>query len=172
MLHRLASAVALLLLLALSSTSAHSQGPMGLCTYNTLNPSAGCVPVTSNTPLPTTGVTGDADFALSQTVCGSAASSCVIRAAPANFYGVYANCTSACWVMVFNRTTAPTNGATTAGTASGNVSDCFEVAAGSSKSLFYLLPIAYSVGVTVAISSTACATLTLSTVGFIKGVYK
>lgn len=106
-------------------------------------------------------------------VCGSAVSSCVLKASSGNLFGVYANCTSACWVMVFNAIALPSNGATTAGTASGNLSDCFEVAAGSSKSLFYVpYPKAFSVGMTVAISSTACATLTASSVGFVSGVYK
>ena len=106
-------------------------------------------------------------------VCGSAVSSCVLKAGGGNFYGVYANCTSACWVMVFNATSLPSNGATTAGTASGNLGDCFEVGAGSSKSLFYVpFPKPYSAGITVAISSTACGTLTASTVGFISGVAK
>ena len=107
-------------------------------------------------------------------VCGSAVSSCVAKASPGQFLGVYAECSVACWVMVFNRTTAPTNGSTTAGTASGNMSDCFEIATNdTSKSLFYTpYPVWYSVGITVAISSATCTTLTLATVGFVSVVYK
>lgn len=107
---------------------------------------------------------------LTHVACGSAVSSCVLKASAGQFYGVYANCTSACWVMLFNATSAPSNGATTAGNASGNLVECFEVAAGASKSLVYSpYPIAFSVGITAAISSTACASLTLSTVGFVSG---
>jgi len=103
-------------------------------------------------------------------VCGSAVSSCVLKAGPGNLYGVYAECTAACWMMIFNSATAPSNGATTAGLASGNMVDCIDIAANSSKSLSYAVyPIALSAGITVVISSTACATLTLSTVGFIHG---
>lgn len=108
--------------------------------------------------------------ALTGVTCGSAVSSCVLKNAAGNFYGVYAECTSACWLMVFNSTSAPSNGATTAGTASGNLVECVDVAANSVRSVTYpVLPANYSVGITAAISSTACATLTLSTVGFIRG---
>lgn len=114
--------------------------------------------------------TSSSSLALTTVTCGSAVSSCVLKASAGNFYGTYANCTSACWVMVFNATSLPINGATTAGSASGNLVECFEVAAGQSKSLAYnTYPRAFSVGITVAISSTACATLTASTVGFISG---
>lgn len=102
--------------------------------------------------------------------CGSAVSSCVLKASAGNLYGVYANCTSACWLMVFNATSLPANGATTAGSASGNLVECVPVAAGDVRPLVYsLFPRAFSVGITVAISSTACATLTASTVGFVSG---
>ena len=107
--------------------------------------------------------------AIVQVPCGSAVASCILKASPGNFYGVYADCTAACWVMVFNRTTVPSNGSTTAGTASGNMRECFDVASGSSKSLTYQYPVAYDTGITVVISSTACDSLTLSSVGFISG---
>lgn len=114
--------------------------------------------------------TASSSLAVTGVTCGSAVSSCVLKASAGNFYGVYAECTSACWLMVFNATSAPSNGATTAGTASGNLVECIDVAANSSKSLNYpTFPRAYSVGITAAISSTACATLTLSTVGFVSG---
>jgi len=107
---------------------------------------------------------------LTGTSCGSAVSSCVLKASAGNLYGVYAECTSACWLMVFNATSLPANGATTAGNASGNLVECIDVAAGSSRSLTYpVFPRALTVGITVAISSTACATLTASTVGFVSG---
>lgn len=114
--------------------------------------------------------TGTSGNALTSTSCGSAVSSCVLKASAGNLYGAYAECTSACWLMVFNSTSAPSNGATTTGNASGNLVECIDVSAGSSKSLTYpIFPRAFSVGITVAISSTACATLTLSTVGFVSG---
>ena len=142
------------------------QGILGLVTFVTiLLLACGTAFAQSTTRLaPNTG------GSLTTVTCGSAVSSCVLKSSPGNFYGTYANCTSACWVMVFNAVALPSNGATTAGAASGNLVECFEVAAGESKSLTYL-PFArfFSVGVTVAISSTACASLTASTVGFVSG---
>lgn len=114
--------------------------------------------------------TSSSSNATTNVTCGSAVSSCVLKSSAGNLYGVYANCTSACWLMVFNATSAPSNGATTAGSASGNLVECIDVSANSSKSLVYpVFPRAYSVGITAAISSTACGTLTLSTVGFVSG---
>jgi hypothetical protein len=115
-------------------------------------------------------ISGNSASAATGVTCGSAVSSCVLKNAAGNFYGVYAECTSACWLMVFNSASAPSNGATTAGTASGNMVECVDIAANSARSISYpVFPTNYSVGVTAVISSTACATLTLSTVGFIRG---
>jgi hypothetical protein len=131
-------------------------------TFPIICPAGGCPVV--NLP------TSIAASTLTSVTCGSAVSSCVLKNAQGNFYGTYAECTSACWLMVFNSTSAPSNGATTAGTGSGNLVECVDVPANSARSITYpVLPVNYSAGITVAISSTACATLTLSTVGFIRG---
>lgn len=114
--------------------------------------------------------TSSSSLALTKVTCGSAASSCVLKNAAGNFYGVYAECTSACWLMVFNATSAPADGATTAGTGSGNLVDCVDIPANGSRSISYpTFPVNLSVGATAVISSTACATKTASTVGFISG---
>ena len=104
-------------------------------------------------------------------VVGSAANGAVLKAAPGNLYSVYAVCTAACWLMVFNSTTIPADGATTAGTASGNMVSCVPIGAGQTGSVNYGSgpPEAFSVGITAAISSTACATLTKSATAFIHG---
>lgn len=116
--------------------------------------------------------TGQAN-ALVGVTCGSAASSCVLKSGSGNLYGVYVQCTSACWFMIFNTLSLPANGSTTAGTDSGNLVECVDVAANTGKSLTYpTFPRYYSVGILVAISSTACVTLTASTVGFISGTAK
>ncbi len=142
------------------------QGFLGLVTFVTvLLLACGTAFAQSTTRLaPNTG------GSLATVTCGSAVSSCVLKSSPGNFYGVYADCTATCWVMVFNAIALPSNGATTAGSASGNLVECFDIAAGGSKSLTYL-PFArfFTVGITVAISSTACASLTAATVGFISG---
>lgn len=103
-------------------------------------------------------------------IAGSAASSAVLKASPGNFYGAYATVTAPSWLMVFNATSAPSNGATTAGTASGNMQDCVQISAGSGMINYSPgPPEVFSVGVTAVISSTACGTLTLATTGFIHG---
>lgn len=141
------------------------------CLYQLHLDFTGSQPAGSNTigntvPAPTS----SSSLALTKVTCGSAASSCVLKNAAGNLYGVYAECTSACWLMVFNATSLPANGATTAGTGSGNLVDCIDITANGSKSLTYpTFPVNLSAGITAAISSTACATLTASTVGFISG---
>lgn len=104
-------------------------------------------------------------------VAGSAASSLVLKILPGNLYGAYATCTSACWLMAFNAIALPSNGSTTTGIAPGNLQDCIPIAAGGVGSISYGLgpPEPFTVGVTLAISSTACTTLTASAVGFIHG---
>jgi hypothetical protein len=132
-----------------------------------------CQPVSATNPFPVApGLSSSSTFGITPVVGGSAASSLVLKATPGNLYSVYAECTSACWLMVFNAVTAPSNGATTAGVASGNLVECVDIPANGSRSLSYLPgpPAVFSVGITAAISSTACATLTLSTVGFIHGM--
>lgn len=104
-------------------------------------------------------------------VGGSAASSQVLKATAGNLYSVYATVTAASWLMVFNSTSAPSNGATTAGTASGNLQECLAIPSGNTGSINYAPgpPEVFSVGITAVISSTSCGTLTLATVGYIHG---
>jgi hypothetical protein len=104
-------------------------------------------------------------------VAGSAASSLILKSGAGHLIGSYANCTAACWLMIFNSATVPGDGATTAGTASGGLQDCIPIAAGGVGGINYTpQPLEFfSVGITAVISSTACATKTASTVGFIHG---
>jgi hypothetical protein len=125
--------------------------------------------IATNTGAPAAPATSTAST-LTGVTCGSAASSCVLKNAAGNLFGVYAECTSACWLMVFNAASAPSNGATTAGVAATNLVECVDIGANGSKSINYpIFPVNYTTGITAVISSTSCATLTLSTVGFIRG---
>lgn len=95
------------------------------------------------------------------------------KAAPGNLYTAYVTATADTWLMVFNSTTAPTNGTVTAGTASGDYQDCIKVPSGTSASVGGLpIPESFSVGIYYALSSTACPTLTLATTGTIHGMQK
>lgn len=106
---------------------------------------------------------------LTPVVAGSAVSSSVLKNAAGNLASVYAISTVSGYLMVFNATSAPSNGATTAGVASGNMVECI----GPSTQPFAHFGVgpleAYSVGITAVFSSTGCATLTLSATAFIHG---
>lgn len=92
------------------------------------------------------------------------------KASAGNLYTTYLTATADSWLMVFNSTSAPTNGATTAGTTSGNLQDCIKVPSGTTASIGGLsIPERFGTGIYFAISSTACATLTLATTGLIHG---
>jgi len=134
----------------------------------TLGPAAAANAVPFVGPAPSS----SALVGITPVVGGSAASSLVLKNAAGNLYSVYAECSAACWLMVFNSTSAPSNGSTTAGVASGNMVECIPISAGGFGSVNYAggPPAVYSVGITAAISSTTCATLTLATTGFIHGM--
>jgi hypothetical protein len=128
---------------------------------------SGGVPV-GETPSPTS----SSSFAIAPGIAGSAASSVVLKASAGNLYSVYASASAAGWLMVFNSTTAPSNGSTTAGTASGNMEECIAIpAAGTTGGLSFAgqPPESYSVGITAVFSSTGCGTLTTSATAFLHG---
>jgi hypothetical protein len=108
-------------------------------------------------------------------VAGSASSSVVLKASAGNLYSVYATSGSTQgWLMVFNATSLPGNGGTTAGTASGNLQDCIYAPANSTTGINYNPgPVeTFSVGITAAFSSTACSTLTASATAYLHGSAK
>lgn len=118
------------------------------------------------------GPTAETVAGITPGIAGSAASGVVLKASAGNLYGVYATAgATALWLMVFNSVTVPSNGATTAGIASGNMQDCVPVPTNGSSSITYsgIPPEIFTVGISAAVSSTACGTLTLSTTGFIHG---
>lgn len=97
----------------------------------------------------------------------SGASSAVLKASAGNLYDVYLtnDTVKDLWLMVFNATLLPSNGATTAGMASGNLQDCVKVPAGTTGTISYdpFAPESFSVGITAVASSTKCTTLTADT---------
>ena len=127
---------------------------------------------TGGVALPVTGTVTITLPSIAPNIGGSAISTLGLKTTGGgNLYGVYANSTSAGWLMVFNSTSATTNGSTTAGTASGNVQDCVPIPANGYASINYNPgpPEMFSTGIYAAISSTPCGTLTLETTGFIHG---
>jgi hypothetical protein len=106
-------------------------------------------------------------------VAGSAASGLVLKASPGQLISLYATCTAACFLMVFNATAVPADGATTAGNLSGNLQECIPITTANGVGSLNYAPgpyEAFSVGVAVSISSTGCATKTAATTGFIHGL--
>jgi len=108
-------------------------------------------------------------------VAGSVATGLVLKASPGSLISIYATCTAACIVMVFNSATVPADAATTAGTAPGNLQECIPITAANGLASINYAPGPYeqfSTGISVAIStSTFCGTKTTgASVGFIHGV--
>jgi hypothetical protein len=118
-----------------------------------VNCATGCSTPSANTPA----------------IAGSAASSLVLKASAGNLYSAYVNSTVQGYLMVFNAVSAPANGATTAGTASGNMVECIGPSITPYLAFSGLPPEAYSVGITAVFSTTGCATLTASATAFIHG---
>jgi hypothetical protein len=134
----------------------------------TLGPAAAASAVPTVGPAPSS----SALIGITPVVAGSVSSGVILKASPGNLYSVSATCSAQCWLMVFNSTTVPSNGSTTAGIATGNMTHCVPIPSGQIGSISYLggPPEIYTTGMSTAISSTACATLTLSGVGFINGL--
>lgn len=122
---------------------------------------------TALSTLPTS--TSAAAGGLAPVVGGTTTAGVVVKASAGNLYDGYAVCTAACWLMIFNSTTVPADGATTSGIATGNLQDCIPVSAGLSGSLSAqgLPPEIYTVGISAVVSSTACAIKTASATGII-----
>lgn len=177
-------------LLILVSGIAHAQStanqvlPGILSTSGCASGQTSCwLPYSLTNPLPVTSsgggggavtisATSSATGAITPCVAGSSASSCILKASTGNLYSVYATAgATAGYLMVFNSATLPSNGSTTAGTASGNLVECVNVAANSTSSISFNPgpPELFSTGITAAYSSTGCATLTASATAFIKG---
>ena len=105
-------------------------------------------------------------------IAGSAAASVVLKSSSGTLFSVYATSSAAGWLMIFNATSLPSNGSTTAGTATGNMQHCVPLAANGTTSITYNggPPEPFSAGIVAAISSTGCATLTAESTGFIHGI--
>ena len=101
-------------------------------------------------------------------VAGSGVSNLVAKSSSGNLLNAYATSSSAGWLFVINATSLPSNSTLTVGTASGNLQGCFELAKANTD---YQGTInynsgpweAFTVGIVIALSSTACPTLTVET---------
>ncbi len=107
---------------------------------------------------------------------GTGVGSLVLKTSPGSLISLYATCTAACWLMVFNSTSTaglPTSGnPTTGGTALNNLQECIPITAANGLASLNYAPGPYeqfSAGITAAISSTNCFTYTTAATAFIHG---
>ena len=127
----------------------------------------GNVGIDQTTPGTTNGVvnnpTSASASAITPVVSASAESNHVLKGSAGNLYGVAVTPTVAGYLMVFNATSAPADGAVTP-------TECVAVPANATVSLtFSVIPEAYSTGITAVFSSTGCFTKTASATAFFKG---
>lgn len=125
----------------------------------------------------TVGDTGGNPVILPPVVSGAAnGAPTTLKASPGALIRIDAECAAACWLMVFNATAPPADGATTIGTASGNLQQCIGIPVAGSSGVINYVPGPYehySVGISAALSSNAagCASKTSAAVaGFIHGM--
>ena len=101
-------------------------------------------------------------------VTSSLGSNKVLKASAGNLYGFTVTTGAAAgYIMVFNATALPSNGAVTP-------VDCFKIAANETKGVAYPTPLYLSTGATIGFSSDTdgCLDLTASTTAFISGQAK
>lgn len=110
-------------------------------------------------------------------ICGAGSSTCALKSTGGGqLFSVYVGCTSQCWLMTFDTNVAPTSGSTTAGTAIGDMLDCIGPFPTGPASFSYApgpaewFPGGVGAGIYVAVSSTSCPTLTLSSAAVIHGI--
>lgn len=112
--------------------------------------------------------TASSTFALTPVVTSAVASSLVLKASAGNFYGLTTVAgASAGFVMLFDATTAPADGAVTP-------KECLPIAANSSNTISYIPgpPIAYTTGIVAVFSTTGCFSKTASATAFFSGKVK
>lgn len=108
------------------------------------------------------------DAGLTPTTSSALAANTVIKASAGNLYSFEVSADStlsaaAWWIMVYNATSAPGDGAVTP-------LKCFALPSGAtSYAAAFPVPVAFSTGITIGVSTTGCFTKTASTHAFISG---
>lgn len=161
----LMAAIGLVLFVLLMS--AQAQPVTRLC-VQLAGPGGGlaCNDISSTNPLPTSPAPSSAaGFGITAVVSAAAEASHVLKASAGNLYGIYvANPSASGFLMVFNSTAVPSDGAVTP-------IECVPVSASNVAFVNYLPgpPEVFSTGISVALSSTGCFTKTTSPTGFFHG---
>lgn len=131
------------------------------------------VPCTSTNPMPIVGAPSALSaVGVAPDATQAAASNSVLKASAGNLYRatVTIGATSG-WVMIFDATALPGNGATGA-----SLKYCVPVNSDGTKGFLDIsfgdIPAAFATGITVGFSSTACNSLTASATAFFYGQHK
>lgn len=116
-------------------------------------------------------VSSESSAGSSLTVTSAIAANLVVKASAGNLYGLQVSADStlsaaAWWIIIYNATSAPADGAITP-------SKCFAMPLGATSfSASWDIPVQFSTGITVGVSTTGCFTKTASTHAFISGDFK
>lgn len=113
----------------------------------------------------------EAGAGLSTVSSSALAANTVIKASAGNLYSFNVSADStlsgaAWWIMIYNATSAPVDGAVTP-------AKCYAVPSGAtSYNAAFPVPVAFATGIVIGVSTTGCFTKTASTHAFISGDYK
>lgn len=108
------------------------------------------------------------DAGLTPTTTSALAANLVVKASAGNLYSFEVSADStlsgaAWWIMIYNATSAPGDGAVTP-------LKCYAMASGvTAYSAAFPVPVAFGTGITIGVSTTGCFTKTASTHAFISG---
>jgi hypothetical protein len=108
---------------------------------------------------------------LSTVACSSLCANQIIKGSAGNLYSFNISADStlsgaAWWIMIYNATSAPTDGGVTP-------AKCYAMPLGTtSYSAAFPVPVAFATGITIGASTTGCFTKTASTHAFISGDFK
>lgn len=148
------------------TTPAWVQGPgglVGIC----YGPPTACQRVDTGTPLPVT-ITGGSGATVSQAKTAAAASSLVAKAGAGSLVSISGSAANGSYIMLFNATSAPADGAVTPDKCWGPMSTAGPFAFGWGPSPFFVM----SAGITVVSSSTGCFTKTATNAAFLAAEYQ
>ena len=153
--------------LLLSVGCASAQSTVRLC----FGAAGSCPLVTSVNPLPVTGTFTPTALATVNVPSAALVANQVIVASAASLYSFNVSADStlsaaAWWIMIYNATTAPGDGAVTP-------ARCYAMTSGTTSfSAAFPVGLPFATGITIGVSTTGCFTKTASTHAFIAGDYK
>ena len=166
--------ILLILVLTLLPSLAFAQSQRNPCYYTPTNSpgsgptGSGCVPVSLTNPLPVTPTPSAGGGLTPAPAAPALATSQVIKSGAGNLYSFEVSADStlsgaAWWILIFDATSDPGNGAVTPRKCYG------QVAGATSAAYAWTTPIAFTAGIVIVASTTGCYTETQSVHAFISG---